>query len=175
MCECVRRATTSTTIIKIIANDSISDNHMRHRTFVQNHNEPFSVNELNWRKKLSSSNYQHHHHRNHDKNHALLVRAHARCHHSITVATSRHSRRRHPCRRSTNTSTNWINIRRVKAIRANRRSQPIYTTQYSDSEHTRTNLDVHFEWNSRIYFSISSKIYSRWVKCEENRSKLNYQ
>lgn len=163
MCECVAKITTSSTIIKIIANDSISDNHMRHRNIVQNHNDPFSVNELNWRKKLSSSNYQHHHHPHRsDKNQALL-RAHARCRcqSPCSVATRRHCRRCH--RRCTNnTSTNWINIRRVKAIRANRRSQPIHTTPYSDSEHhPRTNLDVHFEWNSRIYFSISPKIYSR--------------
>lgn len=165
MCECVQKITTSSTIIKIIANDSISDNHMRHRNIVQNHNDPFSINELNWRKKLSSSNYQHHHPHHSDKNQALL-RAHARCccryqSHS-TVANRRYCRRCHRRCTNNNTSTNWINIRRVKAIRANRCSQPIHTTQYSDSEHhTRTNLDVHFEWNSRIYFSISPKIYSR--------------
>lgn len=158
MCECETKVTSSTIIIIIIAND-ISDNHMRHRKLVQNHNEPFSVNQLNWRKKLSSSNYQHHHI---DKNHQALLRAHACCHrHRCRRRLCRCSCHRHSICRSSITSTNWINIRRVKAIRANRRSQPIHTTQYSDREHTLTNLDVHFEWNSRIYFSISPKIYSR--------------
>lgn len=121
----------------IIINDN-SDNRMRHSKFVQNSNDPFGVNELNWRKKLSSpANYQH----QIDKNQALRAR-------SYCGSAKR------------TTPTNWINIRRVKAIRANRRSLPIHTT-HSDSEHRLTILDVQFEWNSRIYFSISSKIYSR--------------
>lgn len=149
MCESVTRATSST-IIRI--ENDISDNHMRHRNFVQNHNDPFSVNELNWRKKLSSSNYQHHHI---DKNPASLLLLFL-----LVLRTTAHACHTANCHRRT-TSTNWINIRWVKAIRANRRSQPFYTTKYSDIEHNLTNLDVHFEWNSRIYFSISPKIYSR--------------
>lgn len=162
MCESVTRAKSSTIII--IANDR-SDNHMRHRQFVQNHNDPFSVNdELNWRKKLSSSNYQHHHIE--DKNQAVLLLLLLRQAHAPHRIIAYRRQRQHQCRshshRNRNTSTNWINIRWVKAIRANRRTQqPIHTTQYSDSVHTLTNLDVHFEWNSRIYFSISPKIHSR--------------
>lgn len=128
MCGSVTIAQNSSTI------NDISDNHMRQRNFVQKHNESFGINELNWRKKLSSSNYQHYI----DKNQSLL---------------------RVQARRIT--STNWINIRRIKAIRANRHLQPI-PSKHSNSQHTTlTNLDVHFEWNSRIYFSISPEIYSR--------------
>lgn len=125
--------TTST----IITNDYSDNNHMRQRKFRQNHNDLFGANETNWRKKLSSTNYQH----SIDKNHQALP--------GQIQYTAKHF-----------TSTNWINIRRNNLKRANRHSVPISTT-YSDTEHSLTNLDVQFAWNSRIYFSVSPKIYSR--------------
>lgn len=113
-----------------IISNDNSDNRMTRREFVQNHND--QLNEPNWWKKLSLLNYP----RLTDKNPALLAR------------------------HAASTSTNWINIRRVKSERANRHLQPTHST-HPATEHTPTNLNVQFEWNSRIYFSVSPEIQSR--------------
>lgn len=133
--ESIDAYTTSITI----ANGIIANNHMRHRHFQQYYNDQLGVSDSNWRKKLSSPNNQHH---QIDKNQAESSTAHA-WHTPKLAATA-----------------NWINNRRVNPKRASRHLQPIHTT-HSDTEHILPYLDVHFEWNSRIYFSISPKIYSR--------------
>lgn len=137
MCASVAIARTTSTI-KI--NDNNSDNYMRQSKSVHNHNNDLftSVNvSTNWRKKLSTPNYQD----RIDKN-------------QVWTILNRQSSLHH------GTSTNWINIRWTRAKRASRRSLPIPST-HSHTKHNRTNLNVHFEWNSRYSFSVSPEIYSR--------------
>lgn len=130
-----------TTSITIANHITDCNNHMRHRNFQQHYNDQFRLSDSNWRKKLSSPNNQH----QIDKNQTLA-----------TATTTLNA-----CHTATLTvaSDNWINNRRVNRKRASRHLQPIHTT-HSHRQYIRTNLDVHFKWNSRIYFSISPKIYS---------------
>lgn len=148
MCGSVGNARTSSTII-INDNNHNSDNSMRQSPLRHNNNDLFGVNKSNWRKKLATPNYQNRINKN-----------------QVSLKASFRKRQRH--RRHTSHShfipANWINNRRVrtvKAKRADRHTVPIVTTTHLDSEHTPTNLNVHFKWNSRYFFSISTEIYSR--------------
>lgn len=155
MCECVATARTPSTII---ANDK-SCNHMRQRILLHNRrNERFGVNEPNWLNIVSTPNYQ----CSNDKNHQT-VRANAErfaphfptdnwinigrakpkqtiCHCHRSPPSSPSPRRRHRCHRS---------------------HRSISITTHFRREHIRTNLNVHFEWDNRYFFSISPEIYSR--------------
>lgn len=151
MCGSVSYARTSSTIIinDNSSNSNSSDNYMRQSILVHNNNDLFGVNKSNWRKKLATPNYQNRINKNQV---------------SLKASFRQRQRHRHHTLHGHFIPVNWINIRRVSAVkakRANRHTLPILTTTHLDSEHTPTNLNVHFEWNSRYFFSISPEIYSR--------------
>lgn len=149
MYESVTKVHTTSTIIiitrKKIRND-INCNHMRQRKLIQSRNiyAPFGVNKSNWLKKVSTiSNYQY----------PIII---------DTNQTVKATKRRHAASQSTSIIINWDNIRR-RLRRLNSRSRhllPTLTTHFG-REQILTNLNVHFECDSRLFFNTSPKIYSR--------------
>lgn len=139
---------TTSTIIKIVREKITNDincNHMRHRKLVQSHNNniepPFGVNKSNWLKKVSTPT----------SNHQYST--------ADTYQRAKATNRRHAASQPTSIIINWNNTRR----RLNSRSRHLLPTLITHFERERilTNLNVHFECDSRYFFNTSSKIYSR--------------
>lgn len=144
-------ATVRTTSTITFFNDNYC-NHTKQRKFVENCNSDnnnnnciiFRVNELNWPKKVQSP---------------VVCQRRTIDTNQTANATKR---RQHPAAtHSTSFIINWnININR----RLNSRSRHLLPTPaapYFGREHILTNLNVHFECDSRCFFHISPKIYSR--------------
>lgn len=145
--------TTST----IIFSNDINCNHMKQRKSLRTHsnntnNIIFGANKSNRLKKLSTINYQY---PTNDTNQTGLASIRLRRRHHIQAINS------------ISFIINWHNNIHC---RLNSRSRhllptpplpPPSPTTHFGRERNLTNLNVHFECDSRYFFHISSKIYSR--------------
>lgn len=157
MYESWARVHTTSTIIKIINTNNINCNHMRQRKSVQSPNIyiPFGVNKSNWLKKVSTPTSN-----NCNPYRATSTNDFNQTSAATAAATKR--RRRHASSRKTSIIINWNSIR---CRRLNSRSRHLLptstTTTHFERENILTNLNVHFECDSRYFFNTSPKIYSR--------------
>lgn len=163
MYECWARVHITSTIIKIINTNNINCNHMRQRKSVQSPNIyiPFGVNKSNWLKKVqtptSTDHYDQH------RTTAIINDWHPT---TLAATATTRRRRRHASSHKTAIIINWSNIRcrrlnsRSRHLLPTSAAAPATPTHRIEREHILTNLNVHFECDSRYFFT-SPKIYSR--------------